>query len=194
MKLDKSTGLLQDVRYVPSPNFDERPPMEQINMIVVHGISLPPGEFGGHWIEDLFVNRLDADAHPYFSDIAALQVSSHFLISREGEITQYVPVHMRAWHAGESCFNGRNACNDFSVGIELEGEDTIPYDARQYERLLELIEVLMQAYPTITAESIVGHADIAPGRKTDPGLAFDWPYLRKKLAIRLASSGDVDNT
>jgi AmpD protein len=194
MKLDKTTGLIEPVRYIPSPNCDARPPAEPISLIVVHGISLPPGEYGGPWIDDLFVNRLDADAHPYFSEIAGLRVSSHFLIRRDGEITQYVPVIMRAWHAGESCYNGRSACNDFSVGIELEGDDNVPYEGVQYERLLELIEVLMQAYPTITADGIVGHVDIAPGRKTDPGLAFDWPNLRKKLATRLASLEDVDNT
>ncbi len=194
MKLNKATGLLESVRYVPSPNCDARPLAESISLIVVHGISLPPGEYGGPWIDDLFVNRLDANAHPYFSEIAELRVSSHFLIRRDGEITQYVPVNMRAWHAGESCFNGRSACNDFSVGIELEGEDTVPYELVQYERLLELIELLMQAYPTIAADCIVGHADIAPGRKADPGPAFDWSYLRKKLATRLASSRDVDNT
>ena len=194
MKLNKSSGLLEPACYVESPNYDTRPPGESISLIVIHGISLPPGQFGGPWIDDLFVNRLDAGAHPYFADIAGLRVSSHFLIRRDGQIVQYVPVTMRAWHAGESCFNGRAACNDFSIGIELEGEDTVPYEAVQYERLLELIEELMQAYPTIKEDCIVGHVDIAPGRKTDPGLAFDWLYLRKKLAARLASSRDVDNT
>ena len=161
---------------------------------MIHGISLPPGEFGGRWIDDLFVNCLDADAHPYFAEIAGLRVSSHFLIRRDGAITQYVPVTMRAWHAGESCYNGRSACNDFSIGIELEGDDDVPYEDAQYQQLLELIEVLMRAYPAIPADGVVGHVDIAPGRKTDPGLAFDWSYLRKKLATKLASSGDVDNT
>jgi len=171
-------GWLQSVEVIRSPNFDARPDGTDIKLVVVHGISLPPGEYGGGHIQKFFCNRLDAGVHEYFESICSMTVSAHCLIERDGNLIQFVSFNDRAWHAGESCFNGRNACNDFSVGIELEGEDTIAYDARQYERLLELIEVLMQAYPTITTESIVGHADIAPGRKTDPGPAFDWNRFR----------------
>ena len=194
MKIDIDTGLLDSARYIASDNADERSDASAAELIVIHNISLPPGEFAGHWVEDFFTNQLDTSAHPYFAEIVGLRVSSHFLIRRDGVITQYVPVTMRAWHAGESCYNDRSACNDFSIGIELEGDDDVPYEDAQYQRLLELIEVLMRAYPTIPADGVVGHVDIAPGRKTDPGLAFDWSYLRKKLATKLASSGDVDNT
>ncbi len=194
MKLDAISGLLDTATYIASPNHDERPDDLAVSLIVVHGISLPPGEFGGPWISDLFTNHLDPDQHPYFAEIAELRVSSHFLIRRQGEIIQYVPVHQRAWHAGQSCFEGCSDCNDFSIGIELEGEDHTPYDERQYASLIDLIEVLMQAYPAINMNRVVGHTDIAPGRKTDPGIAFDWTSLRKKLATRLASSVDVNDT
>lgn len=194
MKLDAISGLLDMATYTPSPNYDERPENLAVSLIVVHGISLPPGEFGGPWISDLFSNCLDPQQHPYFAEIAELRVSSHFLIRRQGDIIQYVPVHKRAWHAGQSCFQGCSDCNDFSIGIELEGEDHTPYDSRQYTSLIDLIEVLMQAYPAISMNNVVGHADIAPGRKTDPGIAFDWAALRKKLATRLASSVDVNDT
>jgi AmpD protein len=182
------------VQYIPSPNQDDRPDEQAPELIVVHGISLPPGEFGGSWIDHLFTNCLDPHAHPYFREISGLKVSSHFLIRRDGEIIQYVPVNRRAWHAGESCYKGRSACNDYYVGIELEGEDDTPYEAVQYDRLLSVIKELMAAYPAIGEDDIVGHVDIAPGRKTDPGLAFNWNDFRKKLSTRLASSTDVDDT
>jgi AmpD protein len=148
-------------------------------LVVVHGISLPPGEFGGPWIDELFLGRLDPAAHPYFAAIAHLRVSAHLLIRRDGAITQYVPFHLRAWHAGASMFGGRERCNDFSIGIELEGTDDKPYAEVQYARLAEVIHALQKVYPTLTA--IAGHEDIAPGRKTDPGPAFDWPSLAHAL-------------
>jgi len=182
MNIDSNNGLLDEARYVPSPNCDDRPENEAISLIVVHGISLPPGEFEGNWIDDFFTNRLDPKAHDYFVEIADLQVSSHLLIRRNGEIVQYVPFHQRAWHAGESRFDGRERCNDFSIGIELEGTDDLPYEYVQYEKLAEVIRALKQAYPDISNERIAGHSDIAPERKTDPGEAFDWQYLYGLLA------------
>lgn len=151
-------------------------------MIVVHGISLPPGEFGSKAVEDFFTGHLDSSLHPYFATIQTLKVSSHLFIKRTGEIIQFVPFNRRAWHAGESSFQGRTRCNDFSIGIELEGTDTTPYEIKQYEQLVRVIRILMQAYPAITADRIVGHVDIAPGRKTDPGPYFDWNYLKGRLA------------
>jgi len=194
VKLDAVSGLLNEADYIASPNHDERPEGTVVSLIVVHGISLPPGEFGGPWINDFFTNNLDSDQHPYFAEISELKVSSHFLIRRNGDLIQYVPVHQRAWHAGQSSFEGCSQCNDFSIGIELEGEDHVPYDDRQYASLIALIALLMRSYPAISMNNIVGHADIAPGRKTDPGVAFDWSALRKKLAARLASSVDVYET
>lgn len=189
MNID-TDGLIDSIEYLPSPNVDERPAGVQINLIVVHGISLPPGEFGGPWINHLFTNRLDPEQAPYFAEIHELRVSSHLLIRRTGEVIQYVPFVKRAWHAGESCFQGQFQCNDFSIGIELEGTDEQPYMPVQYEQLVKLAVLLMKTYPAITTERITGHADIAPGRKTDPGQAFDWVLLRKLLA----SSRQVDNT
>lgn len=182
MKLDKQGDWLLDAECSPSPNCDERKPPGDIVLIVVHGISLPPGEFGGPWIEDLFQNRLDPQAHPYFQEIAGIKVSAHLVIYRDGRLVQYVPFSKRAWHAGQSCFGERTACNDFSIGIELEGADDRPYTALQYQRLAEVIAALRHAYPGIAADAIVGHSDIAPGRKTDPGPAFDWPRLAGLLA------------
>lgn len=178
MKVDVTSGWLQGVRRVESPNQDERPADAAIDLLVIHGISLPPGEFGGGWIDALFTNTLDPQAHPYFQEIADLRVSTHVLIRRDGEIVQYVPFHRRAWHAGQSCFEGRARCNDFSIGVELEGCDDRPYEEAQYAALAELARALMAAYPGITPERIAGHSDIAPGRKTDPGVAFDWPRFR----------------
>ena len=182
LQIDQATGLLTGVRQVLSPHRDSRPAGSSPELIVVHGISLPPGEFGGPWIDRLFTGNLPADAHPYFAGIAALCVSAHALIRRDGEIVQYVPFLQRAWHAGQSEYCGRAACNDFSIGIELEGQDETPYEDVQYEQLAALIEALLAAYPTLSAERIVGHCDIAPGRKTDPGPAFDWSRLRTRLA------------
>ncbi|MDX1253250.1 MAG: 1,6-anhydro-N-acetylmuramyl-L-alanine amidase AmpD [Gammaproteobacteria bacterium] len=176
--MDVTSGWLQGVRRVESPNQDERPADAAIDLLVIHGISLPLGEFGGGWIDALFTNTLDPRAHPYFQEIADLRVSTHALIRRDGEIVQYVPFHRRAWHAGQSCFEGRARCNDFSIGVELEGCDDRPYEEAQYAALAELARALMAAYPGITPERIAGHSDIAPGRKTDPGVAFDWPRFR----------------
>lgn len=176
--INATTGLLEQAAYRPSPHHDERPSGMAVDMIVVHGISLPPGRFGSGDIEAFFCGRLDFTTHPAFADIAALRVSAHLLVSRTGEIIQFVPFHQRAWHAGESHFHGRTKCNDFSVGIELEGTDDIPYEPVQYSQLARVIRALMRTYPAISHDRIVGHADIAPGRKTDPGHAFDWAYLR----------------
>lgn len=176
------SGWIRGVRKVPSPNCDARPPGTTLDLIVVHGISLPPGVFGGGWIDDLFLNRLDPDAHPYFASIAGLTVSAHVLISRHGELTQYVGFEQRAWHAGASSYCGRTGCNDFSVGIELEGADDVPYEPAQYESLARLVRSLRSAYPTLADAPLVGHSDIAPGRKTDPGPAFDWALCRRMCA------------
>ncbi|HEY9199886.1 MAG TPA: 1,6-anhydro-N-acetylmuramyl-L-alanine amidase AmpD [Gammaproteobacteria bacterium] len=177
MQLDAQGDWLLDAEQCPSPNWDERAPPGDISLIVVHGISLPPGEFGGPWIADLFLNRLDPQAHPYFQEIAGLKVSAHAVIRRDGRIVQFVPFSKRAWHAGQSCFRGRGVCNDFSIGIELEGADDIPYTDAQYHQLAALIAALRRRYPGIAPDAIAGHADIAPGRKTDPGPAFEWPRL-----------------
>lgn len=170
-----------DARQVPSPNFDERPDGCEISLIVIHGISLPPGVYGGPEIDRFFTNTLDPDAHPYFAEIADLQVSSHLLVRRDGELVQYVPFLKRAWHAGESCFDGCNACNDFSIGIELEGQDEEPYTPVQYEHLAGVIHTLIEAFPKLSIQRLAGHCDIAPLRKTDPGPAFDWSQLRQRL-------------
>jgi AmpD protein len=182
MRVDPATGLLAGVRHLPSPNQNERPAGAAIELLIVHGISLPPGEFGGPWIDALFTNALDPAAHPYFATVAHLRVSAHALIRRGGEIVQYVPFHRRAWHAGVSAWRGRAECNDFSIGIELEGADDVPYNGRQYAALAALTRALFAAYPGLSPERIVGHSDVAPGRKTDPGPAFDWARLRRELA------------
>lgn len=179
-RLDIDQGWLQPCRQLISPHHNARPGGE-ISLLVIHGISLPPGEFGGPWIDDLFLGRLDPTAHPYFAEIATLQVSAHCLIRRDGELAQYVPFDERAWHAGASEFAGRSACNDFSIGIELEGTDESGYTEAQYLALAELTQTLQRHYPDITPERIVGHFDIAPGRKTDPGPSFDWAYYRSLL-------------
>lgn len=177
MHIEPETGLLNNATQVPSPNCDARPAGSPIDLLVIHAISLPAGEFGGPWINDLFCNQLDPAAHADFADICALTVSAHALIRRDGEIIQYVPFQQRAWHAGESSFAGRTRCNDFSIGIELEGCDDQPFEDIQYQRLAQLTRALMQRYPGITRERITGHSDIAPGRKTDPGPHFDWERL-----------------
>ncbi|WP_107850775.1 1,6-anhydro-N-acetylmuramyl-L-alanine amidase AmpD [Oceanimonas marisflavi] len=173
-------GWLSPARHCESPHQDDRPDAD-ISLLVVHCISLPPGRFGGPYIDDLFMGRLDSSAHPYFEGIYQLRVSAHCLIRRDGELVQYVPFHRRAWHAGLSCFEGRDKCNDFSVGIELEGTDTGDYTPAQYRVLAEVTRALMQAYPAITPSRITGHSDIAPGRKTDPGPGFDWTRFRALL-------------
>jgi AmpD protein len=188
-KLDASSGLLDKVQQVVSPNCDKRPADCEPDLIVVHGISLPPGEFGGPWIDQLFTNTLAEKEHPYFAEIAGLRVSAHFLIRRDGALVQYVSVNQRAWHAGESCFESRDSCNDFSIGIELEGEDQIPYEKAQYHCLAMLIDSLRAQKDSLTNARIVGHSDIAPGRKTDPGEAFDWHYLDSLLVTKENNSG-----
>ncbi|MGH8129396.1 MAG: 1,6-anhydro-N-acetylmuramyl-L-alanine amidase AmpD [Steroidobacteraceae bacterium] len=176
-----ATGLLSGVRCVDSPNCDLRPDDAEPELIVIHGISLPPGRYGGPWIERLFTNTLPPDADPYFAAIQHLRVSSHVLIARDGSLTQYVPFELRAWHAGQSHWRGRDACNDFSIGIELEGADDEPYDDRQYAALAQLIAALQRSYSALAEGWIAGHSDISPGRKTDPGPAFDWRRLERDL-------------
>jgi AmpD protein len=175
--IDTTSGLLDLARQCRSPNCDDRPEGTSPELLVVHGISLPPGEFGGPEIEQLFTNTLDWDAHPYFAEIRGLEVSSHALIRRDGEVVQFVPFTKRAWHAGESFFRGRTCCNDFSIGIELEGDDDTPYTDRQYAALTSVTRAVLEAYPRISGREIAAHSDIAPGRKTDPGPAFDWLRL-----------------
>jgi N-acetyl-anhydromuramoyl-L-alanine amidase len=182
-------GVLEAARQVESPNWDARPPAVVPELIVVHGISLPPGEYGGTWIDLLFTNALPRDAHPYFATVADLRVSSHLLIRRDGEPVQYVPFGRRAWHAGVSSWQGRERCNDYSIGIELEGADDDPYESAQYAMLGRVIALLCRAYPSLAPERVVGHSDVAPGRKTDPGLAFDWPRLHALVRFELDLMG-----
>lgn len=181
MPIDFASGWIPGVRAVESPNCDERPLDEFPSLIVVHGISLPPGHFGGRWVDALFTNSLPIEQHEYFAEICALRVSAHALIERDGQLTQYVSFRHRAWHAGESMFCGRSACNDFSIGIELEGVDDMPYEDPQYSVLAALITSLRNTWPSLRDAAIVGHCDISPGRKTDPGPAFDWIRLRSLL-------------
>ena len=178
MRIDVKTGLLVGVRQVLSPFFDARPSGVMPDLVVLHGISLPPGEFGGPWITRLFTGNLPADAHESFHERAGLRVSAHLLIRRDGEIVQYVSFNDRAWHAGKSVWQGREACNDYSIGIECEGTDEVAYQASQYAALRQLLPMLLEAYPSITRDRIVGHSDVAPGRKTDPGPSFDWAQVR----------------
>jgi len=175
---------LPGARHEPSANQDERPDDGAVDLLVIHNISLPPGEFGGDYIRELFLNRLDPQAHPYFAEIAHLEVSSHLLIRRDGSAEQFVALDQRAWHAGLSSFCGRERCNDFSIGIELEGSDDTPFTEPQYERLAVLTAEIRTHFPAIGADRIVGHSDIAPGRKTDPGPHFDWKLYREMIAQR----------
>ncbi|MGB5834008.1 MAG: 1,6-anhydro-N-acetylmuramyl-L-alanine amidase AmpD [Thiohalocapsa sp.] len=179
---DRSIGRLPQARQSPSPNHEERPDGASIDLLVIHNISLPPNEFGGPWIESLFHNRLDTAAHPYFARIARVRVSAHLLIRRDGELVQFVDLRKRAWHAGDSCFHGRTACNDYSIGIELEGADDSPFTDAQYVCLAQVTKEIMQRFQAISPERIVGHSEIAPGRKTDPGPAFDWERYRAMIA------------
>ena len=181
LRVDPATGLLLSARQVLTLHFDARPAGVTPDLVIVHGISLPPGEFGGPWIDRLFTGNLPPDAHPYFATIPAGRVSTHALIRRDGEIVQYVPFGARAWHAGRSEYQGRSACNDFSIGIELEGTDDVPYEAAQYASLAALIEALLATYPSLSREHVARHSDVAPGRKTDPGPAFDWARLRAAI-------------
>jgi len=173
---------LQGVTQLRSPNANDRPASAEINLLVVHNISLPPKQYGGGYIEDFFQNKLNPSDHPYFTEIADLKVSAHLLVNRKGELTQFVAFDRRAWHAGASCYQGQENCNDFSIGIELEGCDTEPYTEQQYRALVEVTRLLLHQYPKISPQRICGHSDIAPLRKTDPGPAFRWPYFHEKLA------------
>ncbi|WP_027960228.1 1,6-anhydro-N-acetylmuramyl-L-alanine amidase AmpD [Halomonas halodenitrificans] len=183
-------GWLAGARRVPSPNRDERP-LGEVSLLVLHSISLPPGEFGGPHIERLFTNRLDPEAHPFFASIQGLRVSAHLLIRRDGECVQFVPFQCRAWHAGRSSWRDgdrwRTALNDFSIGIELEGDEVSAYSAAQYERLAEVALELLAAYPDLEASRVTGHAQVAPLRKRDPGPAFDWAYFYQRLGARRLS-------
>ena len=174
-------GWLLSIKQHKSDFFTPRCPENQISLLVIHNISLPAGEFGGNHITDLFLGKLDSDAHPSFDDIAELEVSAHCLIRRDGSIIQYVSFDNKAWHAGVSSFNGIDRCNDFSIGIELEGTDDIPYEEDQYQQLAKLTESIQKHYPLIINKNIVGHCDIANGRKTDPGVAFNWKYFHQCL-------------
>lgn len=173
-------GWLEQARHCRSPFFNPRPTGE-ISLLVVHGISLPPNQFGGPYIDQLFTGTLNSNEHPYFAEIAHLEVSAHCLIRRDGEIVQYVSFLNRAWHAGKSAFEGQENCNDFSIGIELEGTDDGGYTHAQYDQLATLTQVLLEKYPTMSEQRITGHSDIAPGRKTDPGQSFDWTRYRRLL-------------
>ena len=177
MEINPKTGLLDEARHVASPNCDQRPPGCQPELIVIHCISLPPGQFGGPWIEKLFSNNLPPDEHPYFREVCQQRVSAHLLIRRDGEVVQFVPFHRRAWHAGESAYCDRPACNDFSIGIELEGTDDGSYEIPQYQSLCLVVKTLCKAYPCLNEDKITGHSDIAPGRKLDPGPGFEWELL-----------------
>jgi len=180
---DNRTGRVTGIRWVPSVNFDERPKGTRVNALVVHCISLPPGEYGGQNVERFFCNSLDCDAHPYFEHIRGLRVSAHFLIKRGGEMTQFVSTLDRAWHAGRSTLAGTGEVNDFSIGVELEGLDDDEYADAQYHALARLTRTLMAAYPEIGPDRVVGHSDIAPERKTDPGSRFDWGRFRRDIGL-----------
>jgi N-acetyl-anhydromuramoyl-L-alanine amidase len=181
LRIDDKTGLALGVRQVLTHHYDARPAGVTPELILIHGISLPPGEFGGPWIDRLFTGSLPPEVHPFFAAMAIGRVSAHAVIRRDGQIVQYVPFGERAWHAGRSEYRGRTACNDFSIGIELEGTDDGPYEAAQYESLAALIRALLATYPRLSREHIVGHSDVAPGRKTDPGTSFDWARLRAAI-------------
>jgi N-acetyl-anhydromuramoyl-L-alanine amidase len=188
MHVEPTTGLLKRTRQVLSSHFDDRPAGCVPELIVVHGISLPPGEYGGPWIEHLFTGTLPSNAHPYFATLPPGRVSAHVLVRRDGTPVQFVPFGARAWHAGVSQYQGRSACNDFSIGIELEGTDTTAYEDAQYQRLSAVIAALLACYPTLDKGRIVGHSDIAPGRKLDPGVKFDWDYFNTLLAQAVESA------
>lgn len=181
MQIDITTGQITPARQIPSPNCDARPDKSDISLIVIHAISLPPGEFGGPGVDQLFTNRLDPDEHPYYREIYELRVSSHLLIRRDGELVQYVPFHQRAWHAGESSYQGKLQCNDFAIGIELEGTDETLYEDAQYETLAEVIRLLCDSYSGLDSTRVAGHCDVSAERKTDPGPGFDWQRLKESL-------------
>ena len=178
----KPDGWADAVRRLPSPNYDARPDGEAVALLVIHNISLPPSQFGGDWIDDLFLNRLDPLAHPYFGTIHAVRVPSQCLIKRDGAVTQYVSCNDRAWHAGASCWRDRLRCNDFAIGVELEGDDFSSFADAQYASLVELTDAIRKRYPSI--QGVAGHSEIAPGRKTDPGEHFDWVRYMNESQIQ----------
>lgn len=186
VKYSINNGLLSPADWCPSPNYNTRPenPAGDISLLVLHNISLPPGQFGGGYVQQFFTNQLKTNEHPYFAEIENLQVSSHLFIERGGQIIQFVNLNDRAWHAGRSSYQGQAECNDYSIGIELEGTDITPYTEEQYQTLTELIPAILRAYPQITPYRITGHEFIAPGRKTDPGNAFNWQWLFQGLNKR----------
>lgn len=188
LNIDIQSGLMADARICLSPNFDDRADDNDLSLIVIHNISLPPNEFGGDGIDQLFTNTLDKNTHPFYEEIHELRVSSHLLIRRDGEIVQYVPFHKRAWHAGVSQFLGRDVCNDFSIGIEMEGTDFEPFEEIQYKKLNQTIEVLLASYPSLKPNMITGHEHIAAGRKTDPGPYFEWDKLSAVLKATLPAN------
>lgn len=194
MVIDLITGLLTEAQQCPSPNHDERPDGCMPELIVIHNITLPPGEFGGDYINQLFTNTLNKDEHPFFAEICHLRVASHLLIRRTGAIIQYVPFHLRAFHAGVSVYRGRSRCNDFSIGIELEGTDFIAFTEEQYQQLTKVIQVLRQSYPSLSLQHITGHQHIAPERKTDPGPFFDWVRLGQDLGVSLPAEANHDQS
>ncbi|HLV48429.1 MAG TPA: 1,6-anhydro-N-acetylmuramyl-L-alanine amidase AmpD [Aliidiomarina sp.] len=181
MLLRINDHIVNGASFHPSPHKDERPIANDISLLVIHGISLPAGEFGGPHVDDLFMGCLDCAAHSSFEPLEGMRVSAHCFIRRDGALVQYVPFHQRAWHAGVSQWAGRERCNDFSIGIELEGTDVAPYTEEQYETLVQLSCALMATYPEITLDRVIGHEHIAPGRKTDPGPAFDWEMFKRRL-------------
>ena len=173
-------GQLHGAKQIPSPNFNQRPDKTDIQLVVIHNISLPPSQFGGGYIEQFFQNKLDWSVHPYFQTIEGMEVSTHLLILRSGEVLQFVNFNERAWHAGRSTYLGLKECNDYSIGIELEGSDDLPFEEQQYEALVKVVKTLQESYPKIK-QHLAGHSDIAPGRKTDPGPFFDWIKFRNQL-------------
>ena len=179
-------GILQGATQIASPNFNARPVDTEIQLIVIHNISLPPSQFGGGYIQQFFQNQLDWSIHPYFQTIEGMQVSAHLLILRTGEVIQFVNFNDRSWHAGRSSYLAQKECNDYSIGIELEGSDDLPFEIEQYQALVEIVTVLRQAYPKIQ-NHIAGHSDIAPKRKTDPGLYFDWKLFRQLLSEKIST-------
>ncbi len=185
--ISPGAGLIRPGTQCPSPNQDDRPAGMEPDLIIIHSISLPPGKFGGPQVQEFFTNCLDWDAHPYFSEIRDLKVSAHLLIRRDGDLIQFVPFGRRAWHAGESSFRGRSCCNDYSIGIELEGDDETPYAEAQYTHLTAVITAIRECYPHITVRHIAGHCDVSPGRKSDPGPAFDWLRLYDGLSVPLST-------
>lgn len=190
LQLDLESGLVTPSRLVLSPNHNQRPTDMQIDTLIVHAISLPPRCYDNDYIEHLFTNCLDIEAHPYFAKLKNIEVSAHFLIKRSGELIQFVPTHLQAWHAGKSNFDGRENVNGFSIGVELEGCDEHPFEDAQYTKLAEVAALVMNAYPGITSQRVVGHSDIAPDRKTDPGPHFDWERLHSAIADADAASAD----